>query len=140
MSGPLAQALAAEHAAIWAYGRIGVRLSGDAVDLAREVEAAHRRRRDRLVLLLTERGETELPAAAPAYELPFPVTGEQDALHLAVLVEERTAAVWRAGLRETVDHDRELVLQALVETAVAATRWRVLAGVTPPVVPFPGEY
>ncbi|MCG5438661.1 DUF4439 domain-containing protein, partial [Micromonospora foliorum] len=41
----LAAALSAEYAAIYAYGRIGVRLSGAARDAARQAEAAHRRRR-----------------------------------------------------------------------------------------------
>ena len=39
MSGELAAALAAEHAAIYAYGPIGARLTGDAAKQARETAA-----------------------------------------------------------------------------------------------------
>jgi hypothetical protein len=135
---PLVEALAAEHAAIYAYGPVGVWLGGHAADTAREVETQHRRRRDALVLLLEQRGAPG-PVPAPAYELPFPLSGADDALRLAILVEERVAAVWRALLPVTAQADRELALVALVEAAVAATRWRVARGVAPPTVPFPGD-
>lgn len=93
----LADALAAEHAAIYAYGPIGVRLEDDLADAAREAESAHRQRRDALVVSLAGR---QAPAPSPhaAYELPFPVADAEDALRLAVLVEERVAAVWLAVL------------------------------------------
>jgi len=49
-TGTLPVALAAEHAAIYAYGPIGVRLDGDLAEAAREAEEAHRQRRDALVV------------------------------------------------------------------------------------------
>lgn len=134
----LAATLAAEHAAIYAYGPIGVHLDGEAAEQARAAEAAHRSRRDGLILLLTEQGGT-VPAAAPAYALPFPVTDEASALRLAVQVEERTAAVWRAALPTTEGAQRSRALDGLVDTAVRATRWRRAAGVSPATVPFPGR-
>jgi len=86
-------ALTAEYAAIWAYGPIGVRLNGPAQEAARDAEAAHRRRRDELVLHLTDAGNS-LPADQAGYTLPFPVTDQPSALRLAVDIEERTAAFW----------------------------------------------
>jgi hypothetical protein len=136
-SGSLAEALAAEHAAIYAYGPIGVRLDGEHAATAREAEDAHRHRRDALVVLMAGRG-TDPPTAAVTYELPFEVTNPDAALRLAVLVEERVAAVWRAALPETTAPDREVALDALVDAAVRATRWRLAAGVAPATVPFPG--
>jgi hypothetical protein len=138
MSGPLDAALAAEHAAIFAYGPIGVRLTGAQAADARAAEAAHRTRRDALVLLLTGNGGTA-PAAAASYELPYPVTDAAAALKLAVEIEERIGAVWRAALATTTGADRGRALDALTDCAVRATRWRRTAGVTPVTVAFPGR-
>lgn len=135
--GPMPAALAAEHAAIYAYGPIGVRLDGDLAEAAREAEEAHRQRRDALVVWLAQR-QIEAPSPQPAYELPFPVTDEAAALRLAVLVEERVAAVWRAVLEAAGRPERETALAALVDAAVRATRWRTAAGIEPATVPFPG--
>lgn len=134
----LGDALDAEHAAIFAYGPIGVRLDTASAADARQAEASHRARRDALVLRLTELGSTPRPAA-PSYELPYPVTDRDAALKLATEIEERTAAVWRAALPKTTDADRATALAALTDCAVRATRWRRRAGVTPATVPFPGR-
>lgn len=133
----LTDALAAEHAAIFAYGVIGPRLDGDEADAARTAEAAHRSRRDALLLRLAERGDTA-PVAAASYELPFPVAGAGDARRLAALVEERVGAVWRAVLPAVVREDRVEALAALVDAAIRATGWRRAAGVEPATVAFPG--
>jgi hypothetical protein len=134
----LVEALVGEHAAIYAYGPIGARLDRRTAPDARAAEAAHRDRRDALVVRLTG-GDVTPPPAAPAYGLPFPVTNRAGALRLAVHVEERTAALWRAALRETAGADRRLALDALTDCAVRATRFRRLAGVAPTTVPFPGR-
>ncbi len=134
----LVAALEAEHAAIFAYGPIGVRLSGDRATAARAAETAHRDRRDQLVLLLSTRG-TSAPERAAAYALPFPVTDATSALRLAVQVEERTAAVWRATLAVLDGDQRRIALAGLTDCAVRATRWRRLAGVAPATVAFPGR-
>jgi hypothetical protein len=120
----LADALAAEHAAIYAYGPIGVRLTDAAASAARAAEAAHRTRRDALILKLAEGGTTPAPAA-PAYTLPFPVTDRASALRLAVEIEERTAAVWRACLPGTTGTDRAAALAALTDAAVQIGRAHV---------------
>lgn len=136
--GVLTDALAAEQAAVFAYGPIGVRLDDDEADAARDAEQTHRGRRDELVVALAARG-AQPPAAAVSYQLPFPVTREEEARQLAVLVEERVAAVWRTALPAVAGADREQALAALVDAAVRATRWRAAAGITPATVAFPGS-
>jgi hypothetical protein len=135
----LAGALAAEHAAIFAYGLIGAHLAGHRAGTraARAAEEAHRSRRDRLVRALAERN-APAPAAEASYQLPFEVTGPDGARRLAILVEERVGAVWRAALPAVTGPDREGALDGLVDAAVRATGWRLAAGVEPATVPFPG--
>lgn len=134
----LGAALAAEHAAIFAYGPIGARLTSAAADQARAAEEAHRARRDALVVALTDAGAT-VPPAQPAYALPYSITDRASALRLAAEIEDRTAALWRAALPATTNTDRETALAALIDCAVRATRWRRVAGVVPATVPFPGK-
>ncbi|SCE63994.1 ferritin-like domain-containing protein [Micromonospora mirobrigensis] len=134
----LTAALTAEYAAIYAYGPIGVRLRDAARTAARAAEAAHRNRRDALVLQLTAAG-VEVPADHAGYALPFPVTDRASALRLAVEIEDRTAGFWRAALAETEGADRNRALAALTDCALRATRWRRVAGVNPLTMPFPGR-
>lgn len=135
---PLLEALAAEHAAIFAYGVIGAKLDDELAETAQEAEDAHRARRDTLLLTLTA-GGADPPAAEASYALPFPVSEATDALRLAVLVEERVAAVWQAALRAGDGVTRAQALDALVDAAVRATVWREAASITPATVPFPGR-
>jgi Domain of unknown function (DUF4439) len=135
----LAVALAAEEAAIYAYGPIGVRLTraGERTE-ARAAEAAHRDRRDELVSRLAQVWASVAPAPA-GYELPFPVTDRASALKLAIQVEDGVAQAWRVVLPVTWESDRSAALSAMTDAAVRATRWRRLAGVTPVTLPFPGR-
>lgn len=130
----LADALAGEHAAIYGYGVLGAHLTGPALDLARQAEAAHRTRRDWLV---TRLASASPPAADPAYALPFPVTDQASALRLAVGIEERTGDVWRASLADTGGDDRKRALDALTDCALRAARFRRAAGQSPGTVPLP---
>jgi uncharacterized protein DUF4439 len=135
----LAAALAAEEAAIYAYGLIGVNLTKVAeITEARTAEAIHRGRRDRLVSSLAQLKASTAPAPA-GYQLPFPVTDRTGAVKLAIHVEDGVAAAWRAVLPVTVNSDRGSALDALTDAAVRATRWRRLGGVTPVTLPFPGR-
>ncbi|HZN18361.1 MAG TPA: ferritin-like domain-containing protein [Micromonosporaceae bacterium] len=137
MTGELVAALAAEHAAIYGYGVAGAQLTGATQEAARQAEAAHRTRRDALLVRLTADGASA-PPAEPAYALPFPVTGPVAAARLGVHLEERAAAVWRRALVATTGPTRRLALDALVDCAVRATRWRRVAGVSPATVALPG--
>jgi hypothetical protein len=135
----LAGALAAEEAAIYAYGPIGVRLTGtgDRTE-ARTAEAAHRGRRDVLVSKLAQLKASTAPAPA-GYELPFPVIDRASALKLAIQVEDGVCQAWRVVLPVSRDADRSTALGAMTDAAVRATRWRRLAGVSPVTLPFPGR-
>ncbi|MFS8478818.1 MAG: ferritin-like domain-containing protein [Micromonosporaceae bacterium] len=132
----LAAALAAEHATIFGYGVAGARLAGQHLTAVREAEQVHRARRDTLLTRLIA-ASVQPPSAEPAYALPFPVTDAAGALRLAVPLEERTAAVWRHAVGATDGEQRKLALDALLDAAVRATRWRVAAGVSPATVPLP---
>ena len=139
MNGQLAAALAAEEAAIYAYGALGVKLtaSGDRSE-ARAAEAAHRDRRDVLVSRLAALEASAAPAPA-GYELPFEITDRESALKLAIQVEDGVAQAWKAVLPVTDGGDRSTALNALTDAAVRATRWRRLGSVTPATMAWPGR-
>jgi hypothetical protein len=132
----LADALAGEHAAIYGYGVLGAHLTGPALELARQAEAAHRTRRDALLVRLAS-AEPAPPAADPAYTLPFPVTDQASALRLAIGIEERNGDVWRAALADSSGDDRKRALDALTDCALRAVRFRRAAGQSPATVPLP---
>lgn len=139
MNAPMAAALAAEEAAIYAYGMVGVRLANAGEETeARAAEQAHRRRRDYLVGRMDQLKASAAPAPA-GYELPFPVTDRASALKLAIQVEDGVAQAWRPVLPVTTEADRTTALAALTDAAVRATRWRRLAEVSPVTMPFPGR-
>ncbi|GAA2622742.1 ferritin-like domain-containing protein [Paractinoplanes durhamensis] len=139
MSDQVASALAAEEAAIYAYGVIGVKLSAKAeVAEARGAEQEHRERRDWLIGKLAESSATPGPAPA-GYELPFAVADRATALELAIHIEDGVAQSWRPVLGATRDADRSTALAALTDSAVRAVRWRRLAAVTPLTMAFPGR-
>jgi hypothetical protein len=135
----LAAALAAEEAAIYAYGVLGVRLqdSGDRKE-ARAGEEVHRARRDGLVERLSALQAS--PATSPAgYALPFEVTDRESAIKLAIHVEDGVAQAWRPVLPATTGGERSTALSAMTDAAVRATRWRRLGKVTPATLPWPGK-
>lgn len=139
MNAQLAAALAAEEAAIYAYGTLGVKLTGDgALAEARAAEAVHRGRRDVLVSRLSALQASTAPAPA-GYELPFAVTDRASALKLAIHIEDGVAQAWRAVLPVSEKADRSTALNALIDAAVRATRWRRLGEVTPATMAWPGR-
>jgi hypothetical protein len=132
----LNDALAGEHAAIYGYGVLGAHVTGPSLVLAQQAEAAHRTRRDALLVRLASASPAP-PAADPAYTLPFPVTDEASALRLAVGIEERTGDVWKAALADVGGDDRQRALDALTDCALRAARFRRAGGQTPGTVPLP---
>jgi uncharacterized protein DUF4439 len=133
----LAPALAAEYAAIFGYGVVGAHLDKTTMDSARQAEAAHRSRRDTLLLLFATAKVTP-PAAEAAYALPFPVTDRTSAIKLAMELEDGTARAWHDAIAATDGSDRAMAVAALIDCAVRATRWRRTAGITPATQTFPG--
>lgn len=130
-------ALEAEHAAVFGYGVVGAHLDSEEQGLARQVELAHRVRRDELMARIMTASATP-PAAAPAYNLPFAVADREGALRLAIAIEEGAARAWRRALPATSGDDRRLGIEGLMDCAVWATRWRRAAGIIPLTVAFPG--
>lgn len=130
--GALQTALAAEHAAIYAYGVAGAHLAGGDRRAATIAYDDHRYHRDHLAEVIRGTG-TEPDAAAPAYALPVDVKSLQAARRLAAYVEEAigraNAAVVRAAGTGAL---RLLGARALATATVRHTQW---GG---PLTAFPG--
>jgi hypothetical protein len=126
-----AAALAAEHAAIYGYGVAGAQLTGAAQLRARTDVDSHRAQRDDLATLIRALGDHPV-AAAPAYDLPFAVSGPQDAIRLIVRLEDGVAAAYADLVAASTGALRARAARDLQHAAVRATRWRRRP------VPFPG--
>ncbi|MEU4561717.1 ferritin-like domain-containing protein [Actinoplanes sp. NPDC023936] len=139
MKEQLTAALAAEEAAIYAYGLIGVHLTQESeVKGARDSEQVHRQRRDYLVGQLANLKASAAPAPA-GYQLPFAVTNRRSALKLAVHVEDGVTQAWRAVLPVTQNAQRAAALSAMTDSALRATSWRKESGTNPLTMAFPGR-
>lgn len=132
------QALAAEAQAVFGYALLGPHLSADHQDLARSCQALHEDLRDRTAAAIAASGARPV---APAGD--YPALYGIAALTLAPRLEDDCAAAWRyfyarlaAGSGRTAL--RTTAQQLLTDSAVRATRWRVVAGAARPVVAFPG--
>ncbi|MGH3329518.1 MAG: ferritin-like domain-containing protein [Streptomycetales bacterium] len=119
----LQSALEAEHAAVYGYGIAGARLRGERATLARSAYESHRTRRDQLVRMVRERDATPA-ASAVAYDLPFPVRSADEAVDLAVWLEEGVAAAYADVVQAAARDLRMFAAQGLREVAVRAVRWR----------------
>lgn len=119
----LQAALAAEHAAVYGYGVVGGRVTGDQRAPARSAYAAHKARRDALRRRVRDLGGTPEPSAA-AYALPFDVPDAQAAVRLAAELEDRVAAVYADLVRASAGSGRRDAAAALREAALRAVRWR----------------
>nr|WP_063818148.1 ferritin-like domain-containing protein [Herbidospora sakaeratensis] len=126
----LSKALAAEHAAVYAYGVIGAKTSGALRVRATTGFDAHRARRDQLRALMRRRGET--PAEPGTYQLPFEVTTAAQAARLAAYVEERVCAAYVELSADTDPGLRRLAVLATQEAAVRGFGWQ------PQITAFPG--
>lgn len=129
--------LAAEHAAIYAYGVLGARLDEATRALALSAFDAHRARRSALTTRLQAQG-ADVPAPAAGYDVA--VTGRGDALLLAVRLETGDGLRWHDLVETTQDPSlRALAVQSLTDTAVRAARFRKAAGLKPLTEAFPGR-
>lgn len=140
----LQRVLASQHAAVYGYPLIGVRLAVTGqLDRARELEAAHRLTRDALRAQLVARRLTPV-AADPQYRPVAPVTDPAGGWAWAVQLEEACAAGYRYLLAATVQAGgsqlalRQQALAGLTDAAQNATGWRLLLSPVTPTVPFPG--
>lgn len=130
----LNDALAGEHAALYAYGVIGGRLDEDSRPVRDATEAweTHQRRRADLTSLVEAGGGTPV-GAEPGYELPTAVETRSDARQVAQQVEDRCGVLY-AGLAATATTGplRAFAVEALIDAATRAVRWGA------PTSPLPG--
>ncbi|MET7767497.1 ferritin-like domain-containing protein [Nocardia sp. NPDC005366] len=132
-------ALAAEHAAVYAYGVIAAYASPERTRLVAEDTAAHRARRDATVEALKAAGVTA-PAPEAAYTTPFPVDDPIPAARLAVTVENDAAVAWRAVVEHADSESaRGIGVDALTECALRLATWQAILGANPPTIAFPGR-
>ncbi|GLW08460.1 hypothetical protein Misp01_35900 [Microtetraspora sp. NBRC 13810] len=89
----LVKALAAEHAAVYAYGLVCARTSGGLRTEAIAAFNAHRARRDQLRGLILARGGTP-PEALPSYAVPFTPGTSAEAARLAAMVEDGVTSAY----------------------------------------------
>lgn len=130
--------LGTAHAAVWAYGLISA-YDTDDLALVRECRLANEQIRDSTSDLLSSVG-VEPVATEVAYQLPVVVSDRGTALQVAVAVEKDATNAWRAVIGSTGNYQlRRFALTALSDSAVRLTGWRVLAGIAPSTVPFPGN-
>jgi sirohydrochlorin ferrochelatase len=126
-------ALDGEHAAIYAYGVVGPKLTGTARAMALQYEAVHRAQRDSMLETMTSP-----PTGQAVYALPFAVTDTRSAIALAVEVEARCAQLWRAVVAATESTGRQAPLTVLTNAALRAAALRRIGGAVPGTVAFPG--
>ena len=115
-------ALAAEHAAVYGYGVVGGRVAAAREAEARQAYDAHRAARDALVRTVTDLGGVPV-AAAPGYELPFPLADAAAAVRLAAFLEDRVAGAYGDLVRASTAGVRRDAAAALRQAAVRAVRW-----------------
>ncbi|MDP4509446.1 ferritin-like domain-containing protein [Nonomuraea turcica] len=89
----LRKALAAEHAALFAYGLLGARTSGSLRDRMSAAFDAHRARRDQLRGFITTRGGRPIEPDA-SYALPFFPSNATLAAKLAAHLESGVTAAY----------------------------------------------
>ncbi|TDD22890.1 DUF4439 domain-containing protein [Nonomuraea diastatica] len=128
----LRRALAAEHAAVFAYGLLGARTSGSLRDEMTAAFDAHRARRDQLRGYITSRGGK--PAEPDAsYALPFVPSDAAQAAKLAVHLENGVTAAY---LELAAAQDGALRRYAALAMQEAVTRSYAFRPAQPPA--FPG--
>ena len=133
----LTSLLAAEHAAVYAYGLLGARLDERTRTVALAAFDEHRSQRDSLIVALRARGlATAGPAPAYDAEAPDPLS----AMRLAITVETGLGVRWRDLVGATDDPAlRGLGVDGLTSATLRALRWRRLAKVAPLSEAFPGQ-
>ncbi len=127
----LADVLAGEQAAVYAYGVVGGQAGPAHRKAAMAGLSAHALQRDLLAARLSTAGAPPAPAPA-AYPLPFEVSSVADARRLAVHVELTLAAGYADLVGAAVPARRDEAAGWLARCALQARGW----GAAPQ--PFPG--
>jgi hypothetical protein len=122
--GGLQQVLAAQNEVRWGYDVVGGQVPAAVQPSVRTVQARHVAIQGVLQSALYARHATPTPAAA-GYSLPFPVSGQRAALHLAATLEDRSCASWHYLLQLPGGRAvRGLAAAMLGNAATQATLWR----------------
>lgn len=124
-------ALAAEQAAVYAYGVVGAQSSKTGRAAALVALQGHALQRDLLAGRLSAAGRPA-PAGAAAYVLPVPVRSPASARALAAHVERTLCAVYADLVAATEPGGRSEAARWLTDSVLAAHHW----GATPQT--FPG--
>ncbi|MFI0423800.1 ferritin-like domain-containing protein [Spongiactinospora sp. 9N601] len=136
----LQQTLAAEHAAVYAYGLIAARTTGSLRSAATTAYNAHRARRDQLRVMIRERGAAPREAAA-SYAVPVTPGSAAEATRLAVHVEEGVTAAYLQLAATAEVAVRERAALAMQESVIRAYGFRAeipaLPGLRPAATPEP---
>lgn len=119
----LGEVLAAEHAAVYAYGAIAAELNGTNRAIALQGLNVHRERRDRLRRMILDAGGKPVEAQA-AYQLPRPLGAFSAVVDLAAGVERDIALAFGALVAAAADDDRAFAARALQDAAVREATWR----------------
>lgn len=134
----LFDAIATEHGIIYGYGLVSARSAPEINWLVGEAITEHRERREAAIAMLDGRS-VAAPLPAAGYQLPIDLDTSDDAVTLAVRMEEDAATAWRAVIEQaTGTEDRTFAITALTQSAVMAARWSAVLGVSPVTVAFPG--
>jgi len=130
--------MAAEHAALWAYGLVAA-YDPAVSDTVTDMITSHQGMRDTAANLIVSGGATPV-GPAPAYQTPQPVTDAKSALALALTIESDCAVAWRAVIGRTADSSlRGTALSSLTDCAMRMVTWRQTAKDPVVTVPFPGD-
>ncbi|GAA5054266.1 hypothetical protein HNP84_002934 [Thermocatellispora tengchongensis] len=130
----LMKALAAEHAAVFAYALIAARATGARKAAATAAYNAHRGRRDQLRGLIRARGGTPAEPEA-SYALPFTPRDSTEGARLAALVEDGVTAVYLELAACDDPATRRTAALAMQEAAARAYGFRPTIAALPG---FPG--
>jgi hypothetical protein len=134
----LQTALAAEHAALWAYGLVAA-YNTEAASTVTTMVVNHQGARDTAANLIVQGGATPV-GPHPAYTSPHPVTDAASAMDLALTIESDCADAWRAVIGSTDDSTlRGTALSVLTDAAMRMVTWRTAGGDKTLTVPFPGD-
>ncbi|MFY0409124.1 DUF4439 domain-containing protein [Solicola sp. PLA-1-18] len=126
------EALAAEHAAVYAYGVVAGRLDRDTPPQVRATASyrAHLERRD-VVAARIAAADAVPVQAEPAYELPGRITDAASARPVAQQVEDRCAVVHAAVVAAAEDDRRTEALGWLTDCATRLLAWGGSASALP---------
>ncbi|MEJ7755066.1 MAG: ferritin-like domain-containing protein [Nocardioidaceae bacterium] len=120
----LQDALAAEHASVYAYGALAGRLatSSPAQERAADGYREHLERRDALIAQVAGSGAVPTPAE-PAYAIPVRITGPLSAARVARQVEDRCAVHYAAVVAVAEAKQRAFALDAWTDCATRLLGW-----------------